>query len=628
MSLFAELKRRNVFRVAIFYVVTAWLVIEVAETVLPIFDVPDGVLRGLVVLLIIGLVPALALSWIYELTPEGIKRDAGASPEPAATSTGHKLNWATLVVAIAAIGLLVYDRLTPEAPALPAVAVEAQPVGGAAQSVGDAAERDAVPAATPKTVAASGASIAVLPFADLSPGGDQEYFADGMAEEILNALVRVKGLEVASRTSSFGFKGQESLGMPVIAERLSVRHVLEGSVRRAGDNLRITAQLIDAQVDRHLWSDTFDRPLTAENVFAIQEEIAVAIVAALVDSLGIEIEDEVRLAHATENLPAYDMYLQARALFQGRTGLDRADDLLRQALEQDPEFVKAWELRAAVQTVIVEYGYTDLSHDEHERRGVEFAERALALEPDSGLALATLANLRLSATTSLRQRHDFGAIIRDLERAVELDPHNSSGLNWLGIALGFVGRNEDALRTFSRCVDVAPRFGPCRENEYDALWALGRFDDAYARMQDALNDGAVVSLYANLAMLAHFEEKTAFMLLANQSKWLPGWSRQGDLYDAFRNLDADHAELLAELKLFLSIQPPDPASFVRALMIPLGDHDAAPFYFLLWNPEYARYRASPQFRRHMRQTGVLDYWREYGFPPQCRPLDGDEFACG
>jgi len=615
-SLWSELKRRNVFRVGIFYVVTAWLVIEVAETVLPIFEVPDGVLRGLVVLLVIGIVPALGLSWIYELTPEGIKRDEGASPEQAAT-TSHKLNWATLVVAVAAIGLLIYDRLTPEAPAVPA----ATPVGIVApeQAVGSIQ--------APASAAAVDASIAVLPFADLSPGSDQEYFADGMSEEILNALVGVQGLEVASRTSSFGFKGQESLGLPVIAERLSVRHVLEGSVRRAGDNLRITAQLIDAQVDRHLWSDTFDRPLTAENVFAIQEEIASAIVAALVDSLGIEIRDDVRLAHATENLTAYDMYLRARALFQGRTGLDEADELLRQALEQDPNFVSAWELRAAVQTVIVEYGYSDLPSEEHRRRGVEFAERALALEPDSAMALATLANMRILSTATLGERHDFDGIIRDLERAIELDPHNSSALNWLGMTFAFVGRSEDALQVFARCIEVAPRFGPCRENHYDTLWSTGQPEAAYAAMQAALNDGAVVSEYANFSLLAYFEEKTAFMLLANQSKWLPGWHRHEDLYEAFRNLEADHTELLLELQAFLGARPPDPASYAVALLVPLGDHDANPFFFLAWNPEYARYRRSPQFKEYVRETGVFDYWREHGFPPQCRPLGEDDFEC-
>ena len=616
MSLFTELKRRNVFRVGIFYVVTAWLIIEVAETVLPIFEVPDGVLRGLVVLLVIGIIPALALSWIYELTPEGIRRDAGESAEPVA-STSHKLNWATLVVAVGAIALLTYDRLTPEAPALP------DPM----QGIAGLPEQPTASTPGQASAAATDASIAVLPFADLSPGGDQEYFADGMSEEILNALVRVRGLEVASRTSSFGFKGQESLGLPLIAERLSVRHVLEGSVRRAGNNLRITAQLIDAQVDRHLWSDTFDRPLTAENIFAIQEEIASAIVAALVDSLGIEIQDEVRLAHATENLPAYDMYLRARALFQGRTGLDLADELLRQALEQDPDFVSAWELRAAVQTVIVEYGYSDLSMEEHQRRGVEFAERALALDPDNAMALATLANFRFLATANRRERHDFDAIIRDLERAVELDPHNSSALNWLGMALSQVGRQEEALQIFARCIEVASRFGPCRENHYDLLWAMGRAEEGYVKMQASLNDGAVVSEYANFAMLAHFEEKTAFMLLANQSKWLPGWHRHGDIYEAFRNLDGDHAELLKELQAFLAARPSDPGAYVGALMVPLGDYEATPFYYLTWGPEYAGYRRSPQFEAFIRETGVLEYWRAHGFPPQCRPLGEDGFEC-
>lgn len=615
-SLWAELRRRNVFRVGIFYVVSAWLAIEVAETVLPIFEVPDGVLRGLVVLLVIGIVPALGLSWIYELTPEGIRRDDGGSPAQA-TSTSHKLNWATLVVAVAAIGLVLYDRLTPQAPAVP----------NPTQAIAGSPERGAASAAKPAALTATDASIAVLPFADLSPSGDQEYFADGMSEEILNALVRVRDLEVASRTSSFGFKGQESLGLPLIAERLSVRHVLEGSVRRAGDNLRITAQLIDAQVDRHLWSDTFDRPLTAENVFAIQEEIASAIVAALVDSLGIEIEDDVRLAHATENLTAYDMYLRARALFQGRTGLDEADELLRQAVEQDPNFVSAWELRAAVQTVIVEYGYSDLPTEEHRRRGVEFAERALALEPDSAMALATLANMKVMATATLGKRHDFDGIIRDLERAIELDPHNSSALNWLGMTFAFVGRSEDALRVLARCIEVAPRFGPCRENHYDKLWAAGQPEAAYAAMQAALDAGAVVSEYANFGLLAYFEEKTAFMLLANQSKWLPGWHRHEDLYEAFRNLEADHTELLLELQAFIGARPPDPSSYASALLAPLGDHDASPFFFLAWNPEYARYRRSPQFQEYVRQAGVFDYWREYGFPPQCRPLGEDGFEC-
>jgi adenylate cyclase len=278
VSLFAELKRRNVFRVGLFYVVTAWLVIEVAETVLPLFDVPDGVLRGLVVLLVIGLVPALGLSWIYELTPDGIKRDAGPSTADAQSSaTGRKLNWATLIVAALAIGLLVSDRLLREPPSTDTAV--AQQAGHPDPEAGAIAQADTQANAGPVI---PDASIAVLPFADLSPEGDQQYFSDGIAEEILNVLSRIEALSVTSRTSAFAFKSQSELSIPDIAASLGVRHVLEGSVRKAADTIRVTAQLIDARSDQRIWSETFERQLTAQNVFAIQDEIAAAITAALV----------------------------------------------------------------------------------------------------------------------------------------------------------------------------------------------------------------------------------------------------------------------------------------------------------------------------------------------------------
>jgi TolB-like protein len=240
VSLFAELKRRNVFRVGLFYVVTAWLVIEVAETVLPLFEVPDGVLRGLVVLLVIGLVPALGLSWIYELTPEGIQRDAGPLAADAQSSdTGRKLNWATLAVAVVAIGFMATDRIRPAPPVVAPTATPPAQSPSAATGVADTVDSADGPDAAN---AVDTASIAVLPFADLSPTGDQAYFSDGIAEEILNALARVEGLAVASRTSAFQFKGRE-IGIPEIAKALGVRHILEGSVRKAGDSLRITTQL-------------------------------------------------------------------------------------------------------------------------------------------------------------------------------------------------------------------------------------------------------------------------------------------------------------------------------------------------------------------------------------------------
>ena len=609
MSLYAELKRRHVFRVALFYVVAAWLVVQVAETVLPLFEVPDGVLRGLVVLLAIGFVPVVIFSWVYELTPEGLKRDSQVTAsEAAAAGTSRKLNVATLVVAVLAIGMLVADRLVPET----------APVAPSADSL--------EPSVPPGEAAVSrAASIAVLPFADLSPDGDQEYFSDGMAEEILNALVKVDGLDVASRTSSFGFKGQESLGIRVIADRLGVRHVLEGSVRRSGNAIRITAQLIDADVDRHLWSETYDRPLTAESLFAIQEEIATSIVAALVESLGIEVGRAVALAKPTANLTAYDLYLQARALFQARREMDVADGLLVQALEQDPEFAKAWELRAALHSLMGEYGYSDLPQTELDQLTIEYAQRALAIEPESGMALASMAHLRSMATSRLRSRHDLGEIIRNLERAIEIEPNNSSALNWLAITLGNVGRLDASLATFRRCMEVDPMFAPCAENEYEILWAMGRADEAWENFQRSLRRGVVTQSYVNFAMLAHFQQADLFMFAANQAVWLPGWRRHDEIYAAYQDLEADHSQLVGEILLYAD--PEKSTGYLENLLVPLGAYDLAPFAMLIWGPDYAGYRRSSQFVSYIRQSGVLDYWRAEGFPPQCRPSGDDGFEC-
>jgi TolB-like protein/Tfp pilus assembly protein PilF len=612
VNFIAELKRRNVIRVALFYIVSAWLVLQVAETVLPLFEVPDSMLRGLVILLALGFVPALVIAWVFEWTPDGIRLESEArQPAEIERRSPNKLNWATLVIALLAIGFLVVDRTLLESP-------------------------PAAPAAVPSpaaTVDASGAapsvrsaSIAVLPFADLSPAGDQEYFSDGIAEEILNALTRVEGLDVASRTSAFQFKGRE-IGIPEIATTLRVRHVLEGSVRKAGDSLRITAQLIDASNDRHLWSQTFDRPLTAENVFAIQDEIATAIVAALVDSLGIRIGGQPRLALATANLGAYDLYLRARALFQARRDLDVADDLLRRALEQDPEFVKAWELRAAMQMVMVGYGYTTRPPAEHDRLGLAYAKEALARDPDSAMALAARANIRFLSTFAVRERHDIATSIRDLERSIAIDPHDTSARNWLGMILSAVGRMDQALAVFSGCVDIDPLFAPCVENEYDALDSVGRYDEAYAKFLAALERGAVNSQYYNVAVLAHHQQRTAFMLAINQSNWLPGWRRHREVYDAFQNLEGDHRALAADLVAFVGDSLED-RPYLADLLIPLGAYElrsSSPQ--VLWASHFAAYRRSPQFKQFIRDIGVLDYWRAHGFPPQCRKLGAEDFAC-
>lgn len=616
MNLLSELKRRNVFRVALFYVVAAWVVVQVAETVLPVFEVPDSMLRGLVILLALGFIPAVVFAWVFEWTADGIRRESELDPgHGVRRQAANKLNWATLIVALLAIGLLLADRLLPEA-------------GPTAQLQADnEADNEAVAESLAGRVAGiADASIAVLPFADLSPQGDQEYFSDGIAEEILNVLVRVDGLEVASRTSSFGFKGRESLGIPAIAGTLKVRHVLEGSVRRAGDSVRVTAQLIDAATDRHLWSDTFDRPLSAENLFAIQDEVASAIVDALVASLGLNEIVAVPLERSTENLDAYDLFLKARALFQGRREFQRADALLEAALARDTSFAKAWELRAALTSLMREYSASDIAAEAQDQRVTEFAERALALDPNSDMAIAVLARIRSEANRDLRARHDIAAILADFERALASNPRNASALNWLAIELAVVGRSEDALARFERCVEIDPWFGPCSENTYEILLVLGREAQALDRFERALATGAVTGQYVNFTLLARAGDQTAFILATNLPDWLPGWRRHDEIYAAYRHPEQDHGALIKDIRDFVAANDLKPF-YLGNLLVPLGAHDMRPFWPLMWGPDYARYRQSPQFADFIRGSGVLDYWLAHGWPKQCRPLGEEDFEC-
>ena len=262
-NFFSELKRRNVVRVGIAYVVFAWVVMQVIDVVVEPLRLPDWTATLVLVILMIGMPLALFLSWAYEITPDGVKKthevDKDASITP---STGRKLDRMIMGVMAVAIALLVYDRMGAPGSG-PETKTALDPGAG--------------------TVAA--ASIAVLPFADLSPGKDQDYFSDGISEELLNALAQIPNLRVAARTSSFQFKGR-NLDVAEVGRQLNVAHVLEGSVRRSGTKLRITAQLIDAQTGFHIWSSTYDREL--DDIFAIQDEISRAIVEALVEKLGIQ----------------------------------------------------------------------------------------------------------------------------------------------------------------------------------------------------------------------------------------------------------------------------------------------------------------------------------------------------
>ena len=369
------------------YAVVGWILAQISTTLEESLGLPAWFDAVIVALLLLSFPIALIFAWAFELTPEGVvKTEAVREGESITADTGRKLDYA-IVAGLVALGLMMGWQQITQGPT--------QDVGSANNPAesgrADAQKRHAT-------------SMAVLPFADLSPEGDQEYFSDGIAEEILNVLVGVAGLDIVSRTSSFQFKGRD-LGIPEIAAKLGVRHVVEGSVRKSGGTIRVTAQLIDAEADIHLWSETYDRPLNAENLFQIQDDIANSIVSALRDTLGLAELEEITVMASTKSLTAYEKFLEARPLYQGRTDLGIVVNLLEQAVTQDPSFARAWEMLAATTNLLGDYGPTDDTVEILDIRATEYANRALAIDPDSATAIAVLGLIDAGANESLRRPH-------------------------------------------------------------------------------------------------------------------------------------------------------------------------------------------------------------------------------
>ena len=342
MSLFVELKRRNVFRVAAAYAVLSWLLLQVGDVLFESLELPNTWNKGLIAVLLLGIIPTVFFSWVYELTPEGIKKESEVDRSESITHhTGRKLDIAVIVLAVVAIGLFGLDRAgvfgerasSDRSAENPSVGFE-----------GDRAASRSVPSGSPadeEAVAEAGSGVAILPFDNLSTSEENAFFASGIHEDILTYLSRAQDLRVISRTSVEKY-AESDLAMGEIARELGVSHIVEGSVRRAGDRVRVTVQLIEAASDRHLWADNYDR--TLDDVFAIQTEIANAIVGQLKAQLSGDAEAEFARLRTT-NMDAYDLYLQARAIGrENQRGYAEQIEVLRNALALDPSFVAAWIL--------------------------------------------------------------------------------------------------------------------------------------------------------------------------------------------------------------------------------------------------------------------------------------------
>jgi TolB-like protein/Tfp pilus assembly protein PilF len=440
MSFFEELKRRNVIKVAIAYVIVGWLLLQVADVVLPTFGTPVWVMQAFTVLLILCFPLALLFAWAFELTPEGVKRDRDVDPAESITHrTGRKLDFVIIAVLALAVGFLVLDRYV------------GQPESDSQQAIGK--------------------SIAVLPFVNMSDDASNEYFSDGISEEILNSLARVKDLNVAGRTSSFAFKGGNE-DLRTIGEALGVSYILEGSVRKAYQQVRITAQLVKADDGYHLWSATYDRELT--DIFAIQDEIATEILT----QLKAQLLDEERRGLASQRTESdvYDLYLVARQRLASRSPqfIESARELLDRAIAMDPAYAPAYAQRGIAEMLLADDSYGTIPRADAYPKGMHFVDIALELNPNLAEAWAGLGLFYVSQPAEHEQA------ISALEKALSINPNLIDASNWMQFALQRAGEPRAALQVLEQMVARDPLYLPGFGNGVRFLNYFGEEDRAQA----------------------------------------------------------------------------------------------------------------------------------------------------
>jgi TolB-like protein/Tfp pilus assembly protein PilF len=454
MTFIEELKRRRVFRAGLVYVVAAWAVIQAADIILPRLGLPDWTVTFIIVTAGLGLPIALVLAWLYDINPDPARSDAS---RPVPRRAYAYLATGVLVGLVGFAAYASYERVP------------------AARKV---ANDDVDPA-----------SIAVLPFVNMSADPEQEYFSDGLTEELLNALSQVQALRVAARTSSFSFKGK-NLPVAEIARTLKVRTVLEGSVRKANNRVRITAQLINASDGYHLWSQTFDRELT--DIFAIQEEISRSITDAL--KLRLAADDSASLRRAQHDLSAYDLYLRARFYWNKRTqtSLREALTLLEQAIQIDPGFARAHAALADVYGVWNDYATT--TDRSYVAKSIAAANRALQLDSTLAEAYASLGN---AYHQSLRFKESQAAF----RRAIAMKPGYATTHQWYAWSLLHTGNAPAALNEIETARKLDPLSLIINENKGEHLLFSGRYDEAIVQFQHTLElDSTFTVTYPFLAL--------------------------------------------------------------------------------------------------------------------------------
>jgi TolB-like protein/cytochrome c-type biogenesis protein CcmH/NrfG len=464
LSFFSELKRRNVFRATIGYIISSWLLVQVADLVLENIGSPDWVIQTIMLVIALGFPVVMFFSWAYEVTPEGIKRESKVDRSESITGvTGRKLDHAITAVLVIALAYFAYDKFVLN-PSRDEALVEAT-----TQAVTEQAPTEL------KVAANAEKSIAVLPFVNMSSDPEQEYFSDGISEELLNGLTKIDSLKVAARTSSFSFKGQNR---PIgeIAQVLGVAHILEGSVRKSGSQIRVTAQLIRVSDGFHMWSETYDRELV--NIFAIQDEITEAIVSELRVKLNIQTQIT---STTTDNPEAYQEYLRGRYFWNLRTtqNLYLAVEHFERATRLDPSYANAWTGLGEAWVLLPIWEFSDAKAPEQFKQARLAAEKALTLNPKSGRAHAVLAYRHM-------MKLEWPDCFMNYELALKYEPENASVWHWYAYALVTVGKLAMAEEAYQVAVKLEPLSRIINTSSAEQFFAAGQYDVALNQIDQTL----------------------------------------------------------------------------------------------------------------------------------------------
>ena len=587
-----QLKHRNVIRVGILYLVVCWLILDPVHVLFHMLEVPLWANRLVVILMAVGFPAVLLFAWVYEITPEGLKPTAEVEPHRSIRHlTGQRLNRAIVVVMAMALAYFAADkfwlskRATTEQAATPAASI--------------------APATTPAATAISEKSVAVLPFLDMSEKKDQEYFADGMTEELIDMLTKIQDLRVPARTSSFYFKGKSD-DIPTIARRLMVAHVLEGSVRKYGNHLRVTAQLVRADNGYHLWSQTYDRDL--HDVFKVQDEIANAVVQALQISLmGGPLT---RQKGGTQNLEAYLLYLRAgkETLAYSATAIKEARKYAEHAIKLDPDFILAWTMLGWSNANLALL--RELPGRDGFERARQLGQHALQLSPDLADAHLLLGYIHRTYDW------DWAAAQSEARQGLALDPKAWYALELNGQVAASIGDWDDAERYLRQVLVNDPLNPQIHWDLGTTLYRAGRFAAAeaeYRKLIELAPDFAWARAYLAKTLLAESKTEAALAMAeeesdeANRLDVLPivlrAAGRQAEADEALKALAAKYADTDAYYVAMNYAYRDDHDLALQWLERAYKQKDAG-FVEIVGEPFFKNLAADPRYKAFLRKMNL------------------------